>query len=382
MARVVFVGNFALWRKGTMSDRSLPMARELRRAGHAAALIVPPWDDPGASSGVTESWGVPVLNVPLAAGVMTQPSAAWQVVRATLAARPDVVVCVKPKGHAGLVALLLARSGMRVVVDTDDWEGRGGWASGASPIARAFLAWHEWAALRAADGVTVASRELASLVGRPSCYLPNGTWEGAAGWEAGDGVAVRRELGISDAPCLLLYSRLFEFELGRVVAVLARVCAAVPDARILVVGAGLRGEEERLRSALLAAGIGGRAVLVGWAPRERIPDLLAAGDVALVPLDDTLVNRCRCSVKLLDLMLAGRAIVAERVGQVPEYLADGVSGVLLRSGDGDGLTGALVALLRDGARARALGGAAERDARGRYGWAGQMARVVRAILGE
>jgi glycosyltransferase involved in cell wall biosynthesis len=155
----------------------------------------------------------------------------------------------------------------------------------------------------------------------------------------------------------------------------------VEGTRLLVVGAGLRGEEEQLRRALEAGGILERSTLLGWVERERLPSVLAAGDVALVPMDDTLVNRCRCSVKLIDLMLAGRAIVAERVGQVGEYLRDGENGVVVQAGDEEGMAARVVGLLRDRSLAGRLGQAAERDARERFTWAAQGEAVVRAVLG-
>ena len=393
MARIVFVGNFALWRKATLSARTLPMARELAEAGHEPLVIVPPWDAPDERpppDGRVQ--GVPVRYLPVRAGPLGHLANARSVLLAALAARPDVVVAVKPKAYAGLVALAVAplRRRVRIVVDSDDWEGRGGWneLTPMPALAREAVAWHEVACLRAADQVVVASRGLETLAlssgvapARLS-YLPNASWDGAAGWPSGQGARARRELGLGDAPTLLLYSRLFEVDPGRLAGIAGRVLAAVPAARLLVVGAGLFGEEERLAAALGAAGIRDRSTLLGWVERERLPDLLAAGDVALVPLEDTLVNRCRCSVKLLDLMLSGRPIAAERVGQVGEYLRDGQTARLVEPGDDAGLADAAVALLRDRTEAARLGAAAERDARERFTWRSQRERLVAAIVAD
>jgi glycosyltransferase involved in cell wall biosynthesis len=391
--RIVFVGNFALWHKATLSARTLPMARELAAAGHRPLVVVPPWDAPDERPPAGgRVWDVPVRYVPVRGGPLGHTANARAVLGATLAARPDVVVAVKPKAYAGLVALALAplRRSVRVVVDSDDWEGRGGWneLTPGPALLKEAIAWHEVACLRAADQVVVASRGLETLAlssgvwpGRVT-YLPNATWEGAAGWPAGDRARARRELELGDAPTLLLYSRLFELDLARFVRVARRALEAVSGARLLVVGAGLFGEDARLRRALDAAGILARSRLLGWVERERLPDLLAAGDVALVPLDDTLVNRCRCSVKLLDLMLSGRAIVAERVGQAGEYLRDGQSGRLVSPADEAALAEAAVALLRDRAEAGRLGEAAERDARERFSWAAQRAALVTAVTGH
>jgi glycosyltransferase involved in cell wall biosynthesis len=237
-----------------------------------------------------------------------------------------------------------------------------------------------------ADRVTVASRELSTLVGAigvPSdriTYLPNATWPGAAGWPKGDGGHARDRLGLGDAPVLLLYSRLFEFNLDRLLDAVATVVAALPRARLLVVGAGLRGEDARLRSGLASRSLDQRTVLVGWVERAELPDLLAAADVALVPMDDTRVNRARCSVKLLDLMLAGRAIVADAVGQANEYLRDDSTGRLIKTGRAEDMADAALALLKRPSTARRLGRAAERAARHELTWAAQQASLRAAIV--
>lgn len=367
-----------------MDARSLPMARELRAAGHSAVLVVPPWDAPTDADTAVRHWGVPVRNVAIRPGLARHPAIVIDLLRATLAERPDVVVAVKPKAYAGLLALMLR--GPRVVVDADDYEA--GWsalAGNAAPV-RAFVDWHERTALRRADTVLAASRALEGIArsagARDVVYLPNATWPGSAGWTVGDGRRARARLGLGDAPVVLLYSRLFEFSLDRVVRALRRIAEAVPAVRLLVVGAGLHGEEVRLRQALDAAGLLARAHLVGWAARAQIPDLLAAGDIALVPLDDTLLNRARCSVKLLDLMLAGRAIVADAVGQAAIYVESDVTGRLVHRQDADEMATAVVALLRHPASARRLGDAANAAARGALTWERQRASLVAAVVGR
>ncbi len=77
---------------------------------------------------------------------------------------PDVIHASKPKAYAGLVHLVLARR-YPVVVDTDDWEGPGGW-NALGEYSRAFqrfFAWQERWGLTHAGAVTVASRALQTL---------------------------------------------------------------------------------------------------------------------------------------------------------------------------------------------------------------------------
>ena len=75
-------------------------------------------------------------------------------------------------------------------------------------------------------------------------------------------------------------------------------------------------------------------VFTGWISSKDIPKYIAIGDVAIYPLDDTILNRSKCPGKLIELMSAGRAVVASNVGQAREYIEDGVSGFLVDENDG------------------------------------------------
>ncbi len=60
-------------------------------------------------------------------------------------------------------------------------------------------------------------------------------------------------------------------------------------------------------------------------------------------------------IVLLEAMLAGLPIVATRVSAIPEVVADGATGLLVPSGDSDGVAGGLLDLLNDPVRAKMLG---------------------------
>src|SRR5262249_6345653 len=65
-------------------------------------------------------------------------------------------------------------------------------------------------------------------------------------------------------------------------------------------------------------------------------------------------------VSLIEAMAAGRPVVATRVGGVPDLVEDGVNGLLVESGDVEGLAKAMMILLRDSERASAMGLAGRR----------------------
>jgi glycosyltransferase involved in cell wall biosynthesis len=62
-------------------------------------------------------------------------------------------------------------------------------------------------------------------------------------------------------------------------------------------------------------------------------------------------------------MCFGCPSVSTRVGGIPEVVEDGVSGVLVPAGDARALTSALEGLIQDPARRKALGQAAQAQAR-------------------
>ena len=146
----------------------------------------------------------------------------------------------------------------------------------------------------------------------------------------------------------MLYSRLFELDIKRLVTILQQVRAAVPDLAVLAVGMSLYEEDAAaLREQLDASNLQDLLTDVGWQDEAVLPHVLAAADVGIFLMDDTLLNRTKCPVKLADLLSVGTPVVAEAVGQVSEYVVNGLSGCLRESGDVDGLIFATVKLLQN-----------------------------------
>ena len=380
---IVMIGPFGLRPKGTMAVRALPLAQELARRGHSVSVIVPPWSHAEDSGRSYVDGDVQVINITLPPRVpgVWHLAITWRLLRAALARRPDVIHCFKPKAYSGLAALALwlARglrlTRVRIVVDSDDWEGRGGWneIERYSRAQKAFFAWQEGWGLPHADAVTVASRALQSIVWSLGVaparvvYVPNGV--------VGASAERRQESPHSKAPTILLYTRFFEFSVERAVKILAGALIAVPQARAVVVGAGLFGEENAFVAQVEAAGLAERVAYLGWQAPSALPAIFAAADLAIYPFDDTLINRTKCAVKLIDLLSAGVAVVADRVGQNSEYIEHQVSGILIDAGDDADFITWVVRLLIDESLRRALGDNARQRMAEHFTWAQLAARV-------
>jgi glycosyltransferase involved in cell wall biosynthesis len=391
--RVTFIGPFGLRVKGTMSRRALPMARALAAREHQVDIILPPWDCPEDSGREWEEEGVGVHNITLPPRfpLLFHLLVTWRLVRRALALQPDVVHCFKPKAYAGLSAAavwFLRRLGwtqVRLVVDSDDWEGWGGWneIGDYTWIQKRFFARQERWGLTHCDALTVASRALQTLAWSLGVapmrvfYVPNGANPKSQISN------LKSQVSILDSPfSVLLYTRFFEFQAERVIAVFERVAAEVPEVQFLIVGQGLSGEEEKLLRLANQRGLADSMVYAGWVEPIELPRYLAAADVAIYPLDDNLLNRARCSVKLVDLMAAGLAIVAEDVGQSSEYIEPGRSGLLVESGDTEAFARCVVRLLRDERLRGVLGNEARRRVCEEFAWERLVERIERAYQGE
>lgn len=384
--RIALIAPFGLRAKGTTRARLLPLARQLVRLGHAVAVFVPPYDSPEDAGRCWNDAGVEVVNLTLprgrAVGPLDQLLLGRRLASRVRAWRPDLVHAFKPKGPSGLAAAALwlaapsrRAAGCRLVVDSDDWEGPGGWnddpRTGYSPLQKRFFAWQERFGLTHADAWTVTSdclRRRALAFGAPAArvfVLHNGI-ERAAGDRAAQTAAGPR---IARPPAALLYTRFAGVRPAEALDVWARVRRERPDAQLIVVGRGVGGEE---RSLVGAPGI----TVAGWVEPEKLPAVFAEAQTALAPWDDRPTNRARHSAKILELMAAGLPIVAYAVGELPATLGD--AGRLAPAGDQAAFARETLALLADETTARRLGAAARARVADHFTWE-RLATVALAV---
>lgn len=392
--RIAMVGPFGLHPNQTMRIRALRPAKVLAERGHEVSLFMPPWQTPAAADRCWQEDGVTICYIPLYGGIA---GTVRRLAEEVLAWQPDAVHCFKPKAYSGLVAWWLwqaHRHHLRLVVDTDDWEGWGGWNEVApySHLQKWFFAWQEQWGLSHCHALTVSSRTLQSLAwsrGVPPervFYVPNGPGISEQYAVNSEQYALRREgkrreLGLEGRLVVLLYSRLFEFDTARLVAILREVKRRVPEMAVLSVGTGLyEADATRFGQQLAAAGLQEMVIDVGWTELEVLPDVLAAGDVAIYLMDDTLLNRTKCPVKLADVLAAGVPVVAEAVGQVPEYVVHRRTGLLRPTGDVAGLAADMVYLLQDTAGREGLGRGAQAHIAESFSWR-KLARIFEQAYG-
>src|SRR6059036_1185941 len=191
------------------------------------------------------------------------------------------------------------------------------------------------------------------------------------------GKPVRDELGLGDAPVVGLVANVRGSKGHNIFLEAAgAVLASKPDARFLIVGDGVGFDEvcRRVRE----KGLDPSVRLTGF--RRDIPEVMAALDVLVLPS-----IRSEAIPQVIPQALAvGTPVVASTVGGSPELIRDGENGRLVPPGDARALADAILEILRDPARARAMACAGQATVRERYTIDATMARtagVYRGLLG-
>jgi glycosyltransferase involved in cell wall biosynthesis len=145
-----------------------------------------------------------------------------------------------------------------------------------------------------------------------------------------------------------------------------RVMAAVPDARLLIVGDGP--ERRRLQRHAETAGLAGNVAFAGT--RQDVPRLLRASTIAALPSHTEALPTV-----LIEAAACGRAVVAASVGGVPEVVSDGHTGLLVPPGDTAAFAEAVTVLLTQPGLRADMEVAARRLAEQRFGvdrWAARL----------
>jgi glycosyltransferase involved in cell wall biosynthesis len=137
----------------------------------------------------------------------------------------------------------------------------------------------------------------------------------------------------------------------------------------------------QLRELFAEAGLLTAVTGKGWVEEADLPALLRQADAGLYLMDDTLLNRTKCPVKLADMVMLGLPVVGEAVGQVAEYVVQGKTGLLRPSGDVDGLTADLSRLLQNGEERARLSANARVHYQTHFAWERQTAVLEQLYRG-
>jgi glycosyltransferase involved in cell wall biosynthesis len=125
-----------------------------------------------------------------------------------------------------------------------------------------------------------------------------------------------------------------------------------PEIEIVIAGDGAEGPE--LRSRLERAGLG-NVTMLGRVPHERIPELYAEADAAVVLLRDKPLFEGALPTKMFEAMSAGRPLVLSAAGEAATLVEEASCGVVVPPERPTELAAALTDLAGDRERAGRLG---------------------------
>jgi colanic acid biosynthesis glycosyl transferase WcaI len=224
----------------------------------------------------------------------------------------------------------------------------------------AAASWLEQISYRLADAVTVLSDDLAANVAgklparRASTVRTIPNFVDIEQVRPGDRMTrYREELGIGDEPVVLYAGNVgFSQSLDLLVAAARKL----PDVTFVINGEG------SMRSDLEAQAAGvANLRFAGFVPADRLAELLATGDLHVVPLRRGLAHVSVPS-KTYSILAAGRPVLAaiDAGTTIPRILDESGAGVSVAPDDAEQFTAAVTDLLGDRQRLTAMGQAGRR----------------------
>ena len=227
-------------------------------------------------------------------------------------------------------------------------------------VARHILAAARWVAATTLD--YAASSRLAALDPGRLVELPNGVDCERFRPDRSADPALGR-VGAWGGPTLLFVGGLDRAHFFKGVPILLEALAALPQARLVLVGDGDLRPAYAAQAARL--GLEARVRFAGRVSDDELPAYYALADVTVLP---STTRGEAFGLVLLESMASGKPVVASSLPGVRAVVDEGVDGLLVRPGDAAHLAARLRELLEQPGLAARLGQAGRGKAETRYAW--------------
>lgn len=135
------------------------------------------------------------------------------------------------------------------------------------------------------------------------------------------------------------------------------VLAHVPEFRLTIYGDAPEGRRTEIGALVADRSLGDAVSLRPPVSVADVPGALISADVLLLPRGQGEFSDAGFPNKLGEYLASGRPVVVTGVGDIPAYLTDGTSARVVPADDTAAFAAAVVGVLRDPARAAALGAA-------------------------
>lgn len=215
-----------------------------------------------------------------------------------------------------------------------------------------------------ADGVQLLSSGLSEYVGKLNLAsnrtftIPRGVDTESFGLE-NEPKGLRNELGIAEQDVVVLYVGRLDLVKGvnYLLQAAERILASHNGIKFLIVGDGsLRQEYERFAKPFLLD-----IIFTGW--RNDVPQLMNIADIFVLPsLSEGVANVA------MEASASGLPVIATKVGEVPQIVSDGETGMLVEPKDVEGLVTATEKLIDNPSLAKKMGEAGRKRMEEKYNW--------------
>lgn len=166
---------------------------------------------------------------------------------------------------------------------------------------------------------------------------------------------LRRELKMVPNQALIMYHGKIAPEKGLDTLLGALSHVEKDKYHLAIIGEGQPKYKAKIKGFIVAAGMVNNVTLLGF--RDNILEYLRQADFGVLPS----IQPEALGISNLEYMMAGKAHICSNNGAQPEYVQDGVNGILVPPGDEQALTDAINRLLTDTATRSRMGTQAKKD---------------------
>ncbi|HKT34257.1 MAG TPA: glycosyltransferase family 4 protein [Nitrospira sp.] len=234
--------------------------------------------------------------------------------------------------------------------------------------------------LESADGVIAISRQveqalIAGGVARESVRTIYSGVQWPREVPPADRTAVCRALGLSnDAVLLGTVAHVFPRKgYDVMLRALPKIIDGAPGVHYMIIGTGEAAYEQELKSLAARLGVGNHVHFVGF--QDDVTPFLSALSLYVHP-----ARMEGFGIAVVEALGAGKAVVATRVGGLPEVVDHERTGLLVTPNNPAELSEAILSLLRDDVRRKAMGKCGAQVARERFDVRSSVAAIERLYL--
>lgn len=151
------------------------------------------------------------------------------------------------------------------------------------------------------------------------------------------------------------------------------ILAAIPNARLMLVGAG--DHVPNIEALVAECGLADRVTFTGWQPFHMVPSYIALSSVCLVPYLANPHTESTSPHKLMQYMLMSKPVVVSTCRPLERVIQETRAGLVFESGDSHALAQAVIRLQDQTLRDR-LGEAGRRAVVAQYNWQAAARKLV------